>query len=141
VAGSVGASEKPGLKPTPLFCRGFIGDQTMKLAIVGSRDFNDYNLLHDTLRWFDAELDCIISGGAAGADSLGAKFSDERHIECVVFPALWNTHGKAAGFIRNQQIVDACDIVLAFWDGKSKGTEHTISLAKKAKKPTFIVYF
>jgi len=53
----------------------------------------------------------------------------------------WNKFGKATGFIRNQQIVDACDVVLAFWYGKSKGTEHTISLAKKAKKTTFIVYY
>jgi len=48
---------------------------------------------------------------------------------------------ETLGFIRNQQIVDACDMVLAFWDGKSKGTQHTISLAKAQKKPTFIVYF
>ena len=86
----------------------------------------------------------VISGGAKGADSLARKAAlimQPEGVKYTEFPALWQTHGKAAGFIRNQQIVDACDVVLAFWDGKSRGTNHTIKLAKQAKKPTFIVYF
>jgi len=53
----------------------------------------------------------------------------------------WDKYRKSAGFIRNQQIIDACTFVLAFWDGKSKGTKDTIDKARKAKKPTFIIYF
>ena len=115
----------------------------MKLAIIGSRDFNDYDTLVDFLwRYKDSEnIDSIISGGAKGADLLGKKYAKDIGFYYVEFLPDWDKYGKAAGFIRNQQIVDACDEVIAFWDGKSKGTQDTINKAKKAKKPTFIVYF
>ncbi|KKN70938.1 hypothetical protein LCGC14_0425400 [marine sediment metagenome] len=117
----------------------------MKLAIVGSRTFPDYSLLN---KWAYIYLTAghgpdvaIISGGAKGADTMAKRFAEERGYEYFEFLPDWESDGKAAGFIRNQEIVNACDMVLAFWDGKSKGTEHTIKLARLAKKPTFIVYF
>ena len=113
----------------------------MKLAIVGSRDFDDYDKLKESIPFEAPDISVIISGGAKGADTLGWRFAATMGIPTLIFKPEWDKLGKKAGFIRNQQIVDACDMVLAFWDGKSKGTEHTISLAKKAKKPTFIVYF
>lgn len=116
----------------------------MKLAIVGGRDFNDYALLANTIFSSLCPLDYIteiISGGAKGADHLGADFAENNDIPIRIFPAEWSKYGKSAGFIRNQMIVDACDMVLAFWDGESKGTQDTINKAKKAKKPTFIVYY
>ena len=115
----------------------------MKLAIIGSRDFNDYDMLVDFLwRYKDSEnIDSIISGGAKGADLLGKKCAKDIGFHYVEFLPDWEKYGKAAGFIRNSQIVDACDEVIAFWDGKSRGTQDTITKAKKAKKPTFIVYF
>jgi len=117
----------------------------MKLAIIGSRTFNDYDVLtiwaDAAFYMFDNDDRVIISGGAKGADSLGKKFAQENKIEYLEFPADWDKHGKSAGFVRNQQIVDNCDMILAFWDGKSKGTKDTIDKARKAKKPTFIIYF
>ena len=116
----------------------------MRLAIIGSRTFNDYALLANTIFSSLCPLDFIteiISGGAKGADSLGADFAENNDIPLKVFPAEWNKYGKSAGFIRNQIIVNTCDMVLAFWDGESRGTADTIAKAKKAKKPTFIVYF
>jgi len=115
----------------------------MKLAIIGSRTFNDYDkLLESLIEFFEIErIDEIISGGAKGADSLGERLAESWGRKMTVFEADWNKYGKSAGFIRNQQIIDACDIVLAFWDGKSKGTQDSINKAKLAKKPTFIVYF
>lgn len=125
----------------------------MKLAIVGSRTFNDYDVLEtwamSIFCMFDCDSRVVISGGAKGADKLSEKFVAEckkfarfsPRIESEIFLPDWNELGKSAGFIRNQQIVDACDMVLAFWDGVSKGTQDTINKAKKAKKPTFIVYF
>ena len=124
----------------------------MKLAIVGSRTFDDYGklvkivgtyfpfnsyyMLH-TSEFGEYE---IVSGGAKGADSLAKQYAQNCDIKYTEFPALWEIHGKAAGFIRNGQIINYCDMVLAFWDGKSRGTEHCINLAKQAKKPTLIVY-
>lgn len=114
----------------------------MKLAIVGSRTFNDYEKFLDYVQWyFKNETDTIISGGAKGADALAKRYAQYWDFEYIEYPADWNKYGKSAGFMRNQQIVDACDMVLAFWDGVSKGTKHTIELARRAKKPTFIIYF
>lgn len=116
----------------------------MKLAIVGSRTFDDYDKLKYYMEFIDGynyKFELIVSGGAKGADALAKRFAAEHSISTATFLPDWNKYGKPAGYRRNKLIVDACDIVLAFWDGKSKGTEHTISLAKKAKKPTFIIYF
>jgi predicted Rossmann fold nucleotide-binding protein DprA/Smf involved in DNA uptake len=122
----------------------------MKLAIVGSRTFNtedNFGLMIDILTsyLFNAAdrsfyFDTIISGGAKGADSFAKQFASDFEIEYVEFKADWNTNGKSAGMIRNKLIVDACDMVLVFWDGESRGTKNTIDLAKAAKKPTFIIY-
>lgn len=115
----------------------------MRLAIVGSRTFNDFDFLVQTIElyWSNCPLE-IISGGAKGADSLAKRYSKiDQEVSYREFLPDWNELGKKAGFVRNQQIVDACDMVLAFWDGESKGTANTIALARDAKKPTFIVYF
>jgi len=124
----------------------------MKLAVVGSRTFNDMFLLLKNVSifksasrrgWFSDgfnELE-IISGGADGADNLAKKCALINSLKYTEFLPNWNKFGKSAGFRRNQQIVDACDIVIAFWDGKSKGTQDTINKAKIAMKPTYIVYF
>ncbi len=119
-----------------------------RLAIVGGRDFNKFPILLYYLNTYfyngysqEFIFDKIVSGGAVGADSLGGRFADDYEIEKEVFKPEWDKYGKSAGFIRNQTIVDNCDMVLAFWDGESRGTADTIDKAKKAKKPTFIVYY
>ncbi len=116
----------------------------MRLAIVGSRTFKDYELLCKYALYITQKLPCshivIISGGARGADSLGEQFARAHRYDTQIFKPEWDKYGKAAGFLRNGTIVANCDIVLAFWDGKSQGTADTIARAKKAKKPTFIIY-
>ncbi|MEK0346434.1 MAG: SLOG family protein [Nitrosopumilus sp.] len=112
-----------------------------KIAVVGSRDFTDYLLLAEILELFFDKGFEIISGGAEGADSLAENYATRKRLKCTVFKADWDVHGKSAGFIRNQLIVDAADIVVAFWDGVSKGTKDTLDKAHKARKITLIVYF
>ena len=116
----------------------------MNLAIIGSRTFNDYALMADTIFEYLTPIDFIlniISGGAKGADTLADNFAENNEIPSTVYKPEWEKYGRSAGFIRNQLIVDNCDMVLAFWDGESRGTADTIEKAKKAKKPTFIVYY
>jgi len=121
----------------------------MKLAIIGSRDFNDHPRLIDTILDYYSDgvfgkrlrISEIISGGAAGADSLGAKFAKENNIKLTVFLPDWNAFGKRAGFIRNRDIIVNCNAVLAFWDGASKGTQNSLSIAKELKKDTLVIYF
>jgi len=109
----------------------------MKIAIVGSREFkNTYfarSVIADLLRQQPKVI--LVSGGARGIDSLAEEVANTLEREIIVFPADWDKYGKRAGFIRNQLIIDAVDKVIAFWDGKSKGTKHSIDLAIKARKP------
>lgn len=115
----------------------------MKLAIIGSRSFKDYDKLCievNKLREIE-EITTIISGGANGADYLGKKYAAEEHIRYVEYPALWDMYGKSAGFRRNVDIVNDSDIILAFWDGKSRGTKHSIDLATKCGKKVVIIGF
>lgn len=105
----------------------------MKYAIVGSRTFNDYKLLEKILDNIIKSDDCIVSGGANGADKLAAKYARERNLELIeIFPD-WSI-GKHAGPLRNQDIVNKCDKLIAFWDGQSKGTKNSIDLAQKSGK-------
>ncbi len=115
----------------------------MKLAIVGSRTFNDYETLSYALKshFSSMRVDEIISGGASGADKLAAKFAKENGIKLTEFLPDWDKHGRAAGFIRNEDIVGAGDFLVAFWDGVSRGTRNDLSIAKRLKKPTLIIYF
>lgn len=111
----------------------------MKLAIIGSRTFNDYKLLQETLEQYKSKIVLVVSGAAKGADSLGEKWALENNIQTLIFPAEWGKYGKRAGYIRNEDIIKNCDCCIAFWDGKSVGTKHSISLCEKYNKPCKII--
>jgi len=115
----------------------------MRLAIVGSRTFNDYEYLKSAIRKLVNvyEIQCIVSGGAKGADSLAERFAKENNIKTMIFPADWVKYGKKAGYIRNKDIILNSDTVIAFWDGISKGTKISIDLAKISNKTIFIEIF
>jgi hypothetical protein len=115
----------------------------MKLAIVGSRSFNDYDLLCDFIEenYNVKEITEIVSGGARGADALGERFANDYLKELTVFPADWEKHGKKAGLLRNVDIIKNCDECVCFWDGESHGTKHDIELCEKMNKPYKICYF
>jgi hypothetical protein len=105
----------------------------MKFAIVGSRSFNDYNLLCKILdEYLDPPTE-IISGGAMGADSLAARYAREHNIPINVFRPDWDGPEKrGAGLARNTEMVNAAEYVIAFWDGESHGTRDTIAKARKS---------
>lgn len=110
-----------------------------KVAIVGSRGFNDYELLRERLKNHAGNISEIISGGAKGADSLAEMFADEYGIKKTIFKAEWSKFGRSAGIIRNKDIVKNCDVLIAFWDGKSKGTKNSIDLAISQNKKVTIL--
>jgi hypothetical protein len=125
-----------------------------RVVICGSRNFNDYVLLKNRTDKFlsgitelsdlseDPPEVVILSGCAAGADTLGELYAEERKLTIEKHPALWDFYGKKAGYVRNEEMVKLADAVIAFWDGKSKGTLHTINLAtKQYKKPTEIINY
>jgi hypothetical protein len=104
----------------------------MNLGIVGSRTFNNYDLLKiEIFKLYSIDsIKCIVSGGANGADKLAEKFANEFNLDKKIFLPDWNKYGKKAGYIRNKEIVDYSDKLIAFWDSKSPGTKITIELAK-----------
>ena len=113
----------------------------MKLIIAGSRDFNNYEYLVDVLERSGFEVQEVVCGMARGADLLGKRWADERGITVKEFPADWNSYGKRAGFIRNEQMAYYGTDLLAFWDGESRGTKHTIGLANKVGLNVYIIKY
>jgi len=111
----------------------------MNLAIVGSRTFND-ELLENEILKSNLNIIRIISGGAEGADILGEKFANKHKIPTTILKPEWHIYGHSAGYKRNRDIINACDICIAFWNGESTGTKHSIDIAKKLKKPLIVIY-
>jgi hypothetical protein len=104
----------------------------MKLAVVGSRKW----LMPMTVsRVLDGLYPSeVVSGGALGVDSYAAAWARLHLVPCKVFRPDWPRYGRRAGALRNQQIVTYCDKLIAFWDGKSRGTKISIDLAQLAGK-------
>ncbi len=113
-------------------------NRTIKVIIAGSRSFGDYNRLCDTCDSILGRLSgeykiVVLSGGAKGSDTMGEQYAKERGYIVKRFPPDWNQYGKAAGPIRNKDMADNADILIAFWDGKSLGTKSMMDIAKKKK--------
>jgi len=115
----------------------------MRIAIVGSRGFTNFDFLEKTIldNYKLENITEIISGGAKGADTLAEQFAIKHSIPMSIFTPDWELYGKSADYKRNIQIIDMSDEVIAFWDGISKGTKHSIDLANKDKKKVMIVKF
>jgi len=94
----------------------------MRLLVTGGRDFHGYQALKATLDKIHKEtpVTLLIHGGARGADSLAGAWAAFNHVPALVFPANWTKHGKAAGPLRNQQMLDQGhpDAYIAFPGGR-----------------------
>lgn len=119
------------------------------LIVAGGRDFNNPTLLRDSIEEFLSELDFndleFVLGGAPGADKLAQDLAEEEALPHLVIPAAWydmtspcvvreNKHGEynaLAGMKRNIKMAERGTHLIAFWDGKSKGTKDMIDQAKK----------
>jgi predicted Rossmann fold nucleotide-binding protein DprA/Smf involved in DNA uptake len=117
----------------------------MNVAIVGSRDFgndNGYTMRRMIVQFIDTlpAGTVIVSGGARGVDRVAESWAKHRRLPTSIFPADWDTYGKSAGFRRNAYIIGVADIVVVFLDGVSRGTAHSIGLAKAQGKPLYIVH-
>lgn len=104
----------------------------MKVIIAGGRDFKDYDLLCRSADYYlsrQSEVE-VVSGTAQGADKLGEKYANDRDFSIKRFPADWGTHGKAGGYIRNEDMAIYADALIAFWNERSRGTKHMIDIAE-----------
>lgn len=102
----------------------------MRTIIAGSRDIVNFNLLKEAITKCDWVPTVVISGTARGADQLGEDWAEENNIPVERFPANWELYGKRAGYIRNEQMADNAEALIALWDGASRGTWHMINIAK-----------
>lgn len=112
-----------------------------RVIIAGSRDMADYGTAKKAIAAALAEIGGnqvrIVSGHCRGADLMGERYARENGLELAVFPAEWNIYGRRAGFVRNTQMADFASeegnegVLIAFWDGQSRGTKMMIGIAQK----------
>lgn len=112
----------------------------MKVIIAGSRDFNNYDLVEETIEKLGLEIDEVVYGGAAGADYMGLLWARKHKVKVKTFLAEWSVYGGAAGPLRNARMANYGDYLLAFWDGKSPGTKNMIYEMRKKGKHGEVVY-
>ena len=103
----------------------------MKTIIAGSRDITDYQLVVDAVKESGFQITNVVSGMAVGVDTLAIQYASENNLPLSEFPADWNKYKKAAGPVRNRQMAEASDALIAVWDGESRGTKNMIDTAMK----------
>lgn len=131
----------------------------MKVIIAGGRDFNDFEFVCEKLNMLPMQMFTeIVCGKADGADALGEKWAKKWGIPVKEFPAPWDDikdkpyyqlgtrhdgkqYWKAAGPYRNGQMRNYADVLVAFWNGKSKGTRDMINQMLEAKKEVHVFIY
>lgn len=110
----------------------------MKVAVIGSRNAGEetYAMI---LRQLPKGCSQIITGGARGVDALAKRAAVELGLKYTCIRPRYQRYGRAAPLVRNIDIVENADCVLAFWDGQSKGTRHALGCCIKFGKP-FKIY-
>lgn len=119
-----------------------------KLIVAGGRDFNDEDAVVSAINIYieagviadEPDLE-IVSGMAKGADTIAYEIAKENGLTCHEFPADWKANGKRAGFMRNVDMSNFADGLLAFWDGESKGTKHMIDVMRSQGKPVYVFQY
>ena len=112
----------------------YTSKKKLSIAIIGSRSFDDYELVKKTMASYLGRVSNMVSGVAVGADKLGELWANEFGVEKLLFYPNWKKHGRAAGMIRNKTIVENSDVIICFWDGKSPGTKNSIDLQNEEFK-------
>lgn len=130
----------------------------LRIIVAGGRDFKNYDLLSNIIMKYLEEMDDtgivdnpkqikFVSGAARGADSLGEQFAYTWGYDVARFVANWDTYGKSAGYRRNAEMAKFASeegnigVLIAFWDGKSRGTKHMIDLAKRYALDVHVVNY
>lgn len=115
----------------------------MTVAVVGSRTFADRARIFADLDALALEISpfTLISGGAGGADQLAEEWARLRCCPFRVYRADWQTYGRTAGPRRNAEMIPHADLVIAYWDGVSRGSRHAIGIAHQHRIPVQVHYF
>lgn len=109
-----------------------------RTAIVGSVDFPSPRLVEELVASLP-EGAVIVSGGAPGVDTYAIEAAKAHGLGTIIHDADWEKYGRRAGPLRNEQIVADADRVVAFWNGKSRGTLNTLAIAADAGLPIQVI--
>lgn len=107
----------------------------MKIALIGSRNL----IVKDLGRYLPENVTEIVSGGARGIDACARKYAKAHGIKLKEFLPEYEKHGRSAPLKRNLQIIDYADLIIAFWDGQSRGTKFVIDNCKKRNKKVAVI--
>lgn len=110
----------------------------MKTIIAGSRHISDYELVLEACANSNFIISEIVSGAAKGVDKVGELIAHDFNIPVRVFPADWKKFPKTAGYIRNTEMAEYAEALVAVWDGISPGTKHMINTAKRLGLKVYI---
>lgn len=111
----------------------------MKIIVAGSRTITNRAFILSAMEKLISNGFTVISGCAQGVDKIAAEIAREHGLEVIEMPADWKKHGKRAGFIRNEEMAEIADGLLAIWDGMSSGTHHMINTMHEMGKRFRIV--
>lgn len=103
----------------------------MKAIIAGSRTIADYAEVERAVEASGINVTVVVSGGARGVDKMGERWAKEHRADVALFIPDWNRIGKKAALVRNGEMADYADALIAVWDGESRGTWHMIKVAKE----------
>jgi hypothetical protein len=112
--------------------------RALKTIIAGSRNIINYQVLLNALKEYKFPITEVVSGTASGVDKLGEFYSKVNNIPLKQFPADWNKYGKKAGYLRNVQMAEYAEALIAIWDGISKGTKMMIDIASQKGLKVYI---
>lgn len=111
----------------------------MLVLVCGSRGWTDTHAIRDRMADLPASS-IILHGKAPGVDTFAGWIANDLGFTVREFPADWERYGKRAGIVRNLAMLDESpDLVLAFWDGESSGTRHTVTEARKRGIPVEVI--
>lgn len=110
----------------------------MRVIVAGGRDFMDCAIVAEAIESSGFEPTVIVSGRAKGVDQCGEKYAAKHGLKVHAYPPDWSKHGNAAGPIRNAQMADNADALVAVWDNRSPGTKSMIGLAKRKGLKVYI---
>lgn len=111
---------------------------SMKVIVAGSRGITNYAIVKKAILDSKFSLIEIVSGGARGVDVLGERFATEHKLSVKRFIPDWDGLGKSAGFVRNKEMADYADALIAIWDGESRGTKNMIATMQTQGKKVFL---
>jgi hypothetical protein len=110
----------------------------MKTIIAGSRTITKLETLDKVIANCNWDITEVVSGAARGVDQLGETWAALNQIPCRRFPADWDTHGKAAGPIRNSEMAEYAEACIILWDGSSKGSKDMLNKANAKKLKVYL---